>query len=116
MVDVEDPFILLVHQGMVEDVFLQDLKARGVEVRRNRRFTSHEMSESLINADIRVGCEIPDTIEHRFFHSNYLVGCDGAHSMVRKSMSGVEMKGEPGKAAWGVLDGRSHALHHFWPY
>ena len=99
---------------MVEDVFLQDLKARGVEVCRNRRFISHEMSESLINAGIRVGCEIPNTKEHVFFRSNYLVGCDGAHSTVRKSMVGVEMKGEPGKAAWGVLDGRSHALYHFW--
>lgn len=105
--DVADPFIILVHQGMVEDVFLQDLKARGVEVIRNRSFNSHTMNHGTVkNAEINVKCGIPGTDKHDLFYSNYLVGCDGAHSMVRKSMQDVEMKGEPGRAAWGVLDGQ----------
>jgi len=36
--------------------------------------------------------------------SKYLVGCDGAHSAVRRSI-GVEMKGEGTDVFWGVLDG-----------
>ena len=95
---------------MVEDVFLQDLKARGVEVVRNRPFVSHEKSLKTVNAEINVRCEILEmgekTGNHDSFYSKYLVGCDGAHSMVRKSMPGVEMRGEPSKAAWGVLDGQ----------
>ena len=105
MVDVKDPFILLVHQGMVEDVFLQHLKARGVEVIRNRSFISYATHGTLKNAGINVKCGIPGTDEHDFFQSKFLVGCDGAHSVVRKSMQTVEMKGEPSRAAWGVLDG-----------
>lgn len=103
--DVEDPFILLVHQGMVEDVFLQDMKARGVEVIRNRKFISHATTKSDTDACITADFETLDANKHDFFHSSYLVGCDGAHSLVRKSMSSVEMQGEPSRAAWGVLDG-----------
>lgn len=111
MVDVEDPFILLVHQGMVEDVFLQDLKTRGVEVCRNRKVVIHTKTKSATKSQLTVECEIPQTGEIDSFHSNYLVGCDGAHSLVRKSMPGVEMIGEPSKAAWGVLDGQLDCLH-----
>ena len=111
MVDVEDPFILLVHQGMVEDIFLQDLKTRGVEVCRNRKVVIQTKTKSATNSQLTVECENPQTGETDFFHSNYLVGCDGAHSSVRKSMPGVQMIGEASKAAWGVLDGWLDCLH-----
>jgi phenol 2-monooxygenase len=91
---------------MVEDVFLQDLKSRGVEVLRDRSFIAYTMTDkTIVNANISVRCDNSRTGKSELFNSNYLVGCDGAHSKVRKSMAGVEMEGEPGRAAWGVLDG-----------
>jgi phenol 2-monooxygenase len=112
VVDVQDPFILLVHQGMVEDVFLQDLRTRNVEVVRNRKFISQAKSKSEAGILV-VESEHPVTRERSSFLTEYLVGCDGAHSMVRRSISGVEMTGEPSKAAWGVLDGQFDL--HFLP-
>lgn len=103
-----DPFILLVHQGMIEDVFLEDLSSRGVSVTRSSPFVSAELpaaqngSKNLFPDSTLVSttCGNGSTIKSRF-----VVGCDGAHSKVRKSMPGVEMRGESGKAAWGVIDG-----------
>jgi phenol 2-monooxygenase len=110
VVDVEDPFILLVHQGMVEDVFLQDMRTRGAEVIRNRKFISHATAKSAQDSRITVECEKPNAKEQDCFHSSYLIGCDGAHSLVRKSMPGVGMLGEPSRAAWGVLDGEFEVI------
>ncbi|KAK9459737.1 FAD binding domain-containing protein [Lipomyces oligophaga] len=36
-------------------------------------------------------------------HAKYVVGCDGAHSWVRKQL-GIEMEGESTDYVWGVLD------------
>jgi len=101
--------MLLVHQGMVEDVFLDDLKERGVEVRRSSSFVGCSECETENGPGIKV--EYRDLKKNRFreIASEYLVGCDGAHSAVRKAMSGANMVGEPGKSVWGVLDGE---LHH----
>ena len=101
---------------MVEDIFLEDIKTRGVEVIRNRKFINHTANKSDQNVSITVECETSDAKEHEFIHSSYLVGCDGAHSLVRKSMPGVEMIGEPSRAAWGVLDGQWHVTSSFLKY
>jgi phenol 2-monooxygenase len=100
-VDSLDPYILLVHQGMIEDIFLEDLKERGVEVTRSSPFVKCSSAKGLVESI----CEDTEKGVNRTIKSKYVVGCDGAHSKVRKSISGIEMVGESGKAAWGVLDG-----------
>lgn len=40
-------------------------------------------------------------IEH--VHTKYLIGCDGARSVVRKTL-GLQLKGDSQNQAWGVLD------------
>lgn len=103
VVDLLDPYILIVHQGMVEDVFLDDLKSRGVEVRRNCRFSSYEQSAGNEEA-LRITCQDSLTGEDSYLNAKFLVGCDGAHSQVRKSMGAVA-EGGSSEAIWGVLDG-----------
>ncbi len=104
-VDTIDSYVLLVHQGMIEDVFLQDLRSRGIEVTRNSPFIRCTTATS--KGFIETACEYSIVGKGRKIRSKYIVGCDGAHSQVRKSMPGVNMIGKSGKAAWGVLDGRS---------
>lgn len=99
-----DPYVLLVHQGMIEDVFLDDLKSRGVEVIRNKPFV--KFTAGIDNSIIDSTCGDGLTGPSKIFRSKIVVGCDGAHSKVRKCWQGVEMEGESGKAAWGVLDGK----------
>jgi phenol 2-monooxygenase (NADPH) len=41
--------------------------------------------------------------EEKVFRAKYVLGCDGAHSMVRKSL-GYSMIGDSTDAVWGVMD------------
>ncbi|CAK7203595.1 hypothetical protein SEUCBS139899_006332 [Sporothrix eucalyptigena] len=100
-VDLLDPYILLCHQGMVESMFVDDLRFRGVEVDRSTKFTSCTAGEDALT----VGCKYNVTHDDKFFVTNYLVGCDGAHSQVRRMIPDAYAAGTPQDSLWGVLDG-----------
>jgi phenol 2-monooxygenase len=85
---------------MVEDIFIDDLRLRGVEVMRSSPFNRYSAGDS----GIQVACDDLNTGSTKILKTQFLVGCDGAHSKVRKSMLG-EMDGASGNSAWGVLDG-----------
>ncbi|KAK5378078.1 hypothetical protein LTS03_004954 [Exophiala xenobiotica] len=102
--DVKDPFILLVHQGMVEDIFIEDMRERGIEVTRSSPFQRYVATDNP-NAPIEAICHDNKTGSSRSFKTKYLIGCDGAHSNVRKSIPGAQMVGESSNSKWGVLDG-----------
>jgi phenol 2-monooxygenase (NADPH) len=90
---------------MIEDVFLEDLRSRGVEVIRSCPFVKCSVTGP--NSYVETTCKNAITERTRKIRSKYVVGCDGAHSQVRRSIPSVSMVGESGKAAWGVLDGSS---------
>ncbi|KAI9739658.1 MAG: hypothetical protein M1834_006376 [Cirrosporium novae-zelandiae] len=101
----KNPYILLVHQGMVEELFLEELATREVYVRRDSPFLGFRRV---------VGKNRPLEITYRDgpllrevgkIRAEYLVGTDGAHSTVRASVPDIRMEGESGGASWGVLDG-----------
>ncbi|KAH8586415.1 FAD binding domain-containing protein [Bisporella sp. PMI_857] len=102
--DVKEPFVLLVHQGMIEDIFIADLRDRRVEVARNSAFASYQEEPGKSNL-IKVNCYDKKTSTARSLYTRYLVGCDGARSQVRTSIPGTEMVGDSTRAPWGVLDG-----------
>ncbi|KAH7329000.1 FAD binding domain-containing protein [Stachybotrys elegans] len=104
VIDVLDPYILLVHQGIVEKLFIEDMKIRGREVRRNTAFDSYMLPEDK-DSPMRVNCRFNVGQHRRTLLAQYLVGCDGAHSKVRKSIPNVEATGMSQEAMWGVLDG-----------
>jgi phenol 2-monooxygenase len=91
---------------MIEDIFLRDLRLRGVEVIRSSPFLSYSQKKET-DALIDVECRDLRTGKTRPFKTQYLVGCDGAHSKVRKVMLGAVEHTESSKSAWGVLDGKS---------
>jgi phenol 2-monooxygenase len=91
---------------MVEDVFLDDLKFRGVEVTRNMPFTRYSLTKSGVDVE----CDDTNVGHSKILKTQFMVGCDGAHSRVRKSMMGAEFDGETSHQHWGVLDGKSSPL------
>ncbi|KAF2270338.1 FAD monooxygenase-like protein [Lojkania enalia] len=104
IVDLLEPYILLVHQGMVENLFIDDLKERGVDVTRTTSFMGFEYSPQKVRP-LQVVCK-QDVDQHRkIYNTRYLVGCDGAHSRVRKSIPDSIPIGASSDAVWGVLDG-----------
>lgn len=106
VIDVLDPYILLVHQGMVENLFLEDLKKRGMDVRRNTAFESYSVCDTKTgNGPLQINCRVNVTQDRRTILTQYLIGCDGAHSKVRKSIPEAKPVGLSQPAVWGVLDG-----------
>jgi 2-polyprenyl-6-methoxyphenol hydroxylase-like FAD-dependent oxidoreductase len=104
VVDLLDPYLLLVHQGMVEGVFEDDLRERGTVVSRNTAFIDFEYTPMSIRP-LTVNCRQNVNQAKKTFSTRYIVGCDGAHSKVRKCIPGATPVGSSGEAIWGVLDG-----------
>lgn len=76
VIDVLDPYILLVHQGMVESLFLEDLKKRGLDVRRNTAFESYSVRDSKSGTGpLQINCRTNVTQDRRTLLTQYLVGC-----------------------------------------
>lgn len=103
-VDLLDPYILLVHQGMIEQLFIDDMEERGVAVRRNTAFM--DFSYTGKTAPIEVTCMVGVQQQKSKVTTSYVIGCDGAHSQVRKSIPGAQPVGASSDAIWGVLDGQ----------
>lgn len=91
---------------MVEDIFIEDMRERGVEVQRSSPFT-HYTAEGDLHEPITAFHQDKKTGSVQSIQTRYLVGCDGAHSNVRKSIVGAQMVGESSNSKWGVLDGMS---------
>ncbi|KAI8940513.1 hypothetical protein NX059_004190 [Plenodomus lindquistii] len=104
VVDLLDPYILLVHQGMVEAVFEDDLLERGTAVARNTAFIDFEYTPMSIRP-LTVNCRQHVIQAKKTYSTRYIVGCDGAHSKVRKCIPGATPVGSSSEAVWGVLDG-----------
>lgn len=104
-VDVLHPFILLCHQGMVEGMFVQDLRQSGFEVHRGHKFDSfHYESAAGGEGPLEATFQKMDGSEVTI-HADYLVGCDGARSRVRQGIPDSYAEGNPHDSYWGVLDG-----------
>ncbi len=69
-----DPYILLVHQGIVEGLFIDDMRKRGKEVRRNMAFDSYDFPAGK-NGQLQVNCRTNVTHDKRTLLTQYLVGC-----------------------------------------
>jgi phenol 2-monooxygenase (NADPH) len=99
-----DNYLLLVHQGMVESMFVNDLKERGIEVQRNTAFVDYEKTPNKVRP-LQVTAKVNVDQTPRILGTRFLVGCDGAHSQVRKCLPNSRAVGVSRDAIWGVLDG-----------
>jgi len=104
VVDLLDPYILLVHQGMIEGLLEDDLRERGTVVSRNTAFVDFEYTPMAIRP-VTVNCRQDVNHAKKSYFTRYVVGCDGAHSKVRKCIPGATPIGASSDAVWGVLDG-----------
>lgn len=75
IIDVLDPYILLVHQGIVESLFIDDMKKRGKDVRRNTAYDSYDYAAGK-SGQLQVNCRVNVTHDKRTIMAQYLVGCE----------------------------------------
>ncbi|KAI0339685.1 hypothetical protein BDW22DRAFT_1361261 [Trametopsis cervina] len=106
------PFEVTLHQGAIENIFLDSMSDLGLKVDRPIVPTSIRLSQNPTQlADPQqhpvqvvlnhVG--MPDGEDTEIVNAKFVIGADGAHSWVRKSL-GITMDGEQTKYIWGVID------------
>ena len=87
-VDTRFPFILFVSQSETELVLGEHLAARGVTIERGVELVRFDVLADHVDVVLRMRNGADERIRVQ-----YLVGCDGAHSTVRKR-AGVEFEGD----------------------
>ncbi|KAI5461880.1 putative phenol monooxygenase [Mariannaea sp. PMI_226] len=102
------PFEITIHQGRIERILQEnlDLYAPKNTIRRSHRFLEYTVDDTQPDFPILVKYEYDladGTTKQGSVRTKYLVGADGARSLVRKCM-GLELEGETSDHIWGVCD------------
>ncbi|KAL8290074.1 hypothetical protein RQP46_003013 [Phenoliferia psychrophenolica] len=128
-IDVADPFTLLLHQGLIENSFIDEIDARRAHLPNDKFirapkggiFRPYEFitckTDAASNEAYPVECLIEhgETKQSYTIRSKYLLGNDGAMSKVRKAVAGggptdgtrtgkIQMLGDTSDIVWGVID------------
>jgi 2-polyprenyl-6-methoxyphenol hydroxylase-like FAD-dependent oxidoreductase len=112
-VDTRFPFILFVSQAETEDLLSEHLRASSVLIERGTRLLSFATEDDGLQCLIQREDGGQERVRTRF-----LVGCDGAHSLVRKQ-SGIAFEGGSYPQAFALGDVEAdgplepHAINSF---
>lgn len=107
------PFEVTLHQGAIEAIFLDSMADMGLRVERPIIPTSIELSEDKTELADPHSHPVKVVLQYlapeeghpgtEVVRAKYVIGADGAHSWVRKSL-GITMDGEQTNYIWGVID------------
>ena len=103
--DSRHPFTTLLHQGLIERVFIKDLEENGTEVQRPWKITGFRTDNDDITHPVEVTYEQVDTKEKETVRAKYLFSGEGARSFVREQLGVKMIHKDPIAHVWGVMDG-----------
>ena len=106
------PFTTTLHQGMVEEVLIDDLKKRNVEIQRpwyaeDFNIVNKDHAQTHSSHAVEVVLKSVATNATAFIRTKYLFSGEGAKSSIRKKL-GIKMfyKESSPTNLWGVVDAR----------
>lgn len=105
-IDARYPFTTLLHQGLIERVFIADLEKNKTQVQRPWTIKGFSVDEKT-NPEypVEVQLEHVDGTMSESVRAKYLFGGEGARSFVRDQLKiGITHK-DPIAHVWGVMDG-----------
>ncbi|KAG2051849.1 hypothetical protein BDR06DRAFT_958440 [Suillus hirtellus] len=107
------PFEAALHQGAIQDIFIDSMTSLGVEVDRSTMPISIELSKDESELTDPTSYPVRVTLQklnksedgprEEIIHAKFVVGGDGAHSWTRKQFN-ITMDGEQSDSTWGVVD------------
>lgn len=105
-IDARYPFTTLLHQGLIEQVFISDLTKNNVNIQRPwtiSGFTSDVAQDPEYPVEVQL--EHQDGGAQETVRAKYLFGGEGARSFIRNQLNiGIKHK-DPIEHVWGVMDG-----------
>lgn len=104
-IDARYPFTTLLHQGLIERVFIKDLAKHGVPVTRPWTITDFQNDNKDAEYPVEVKLQRVEAEEAEVVRAKYLFGGEGARSFIREKLNiGIKHK-DPIAHVWGVMDG-----------
>lgn len=107
-VDTRTPYVLGLHQGLIESLFLDDMEKRGVVCQRPWTFRAYELDEDkdeISQYPVTVHIQHVNDSTKRSVRAKYLFSGEGARSITRRQ-AGIETEWKDSKVShYGVMDG-----------
>lgn len=104
-IDARHPFTTLLHQGMIERVFIEDIEKNGVQIQRPWTITGFKNDGADPTYPVEVNLAHVDGTHSETVRAKYLFSGEGARSFVRDQLKiGIKYK-DPIAHVWGVMDG-----------
>ena len=104
-IDARYPFTTLLHQGLIERVFIDDLSKHGVEVQRPWTISGFKHDKMDPTYAVEVNLKSLKSEERETVRAKYLFSGEGARSFVRDQL-GIQLQHKKDVSyVWGVMDG-----------
>lgn len=104
-IDARYPFSTLLHQGLIERIFIDDLKKNHTDVQRPWTITGFENDGKDSIYPIRADLKHVKSEEKEIVRAKYLFSGEGARSFVRDQLGVKILHKDPISHVWGVMDG-----------
>lgn len=104
-IDARYPFTTLLHQGMIERVFIGDMEKYGTKVQRPWTITDFQNDGADPSYPVQVSLAHVDGTAKETVRAKYLFSGEGARSFVREKLGVKIIHKDPISHVWGVMDG-----------
>ncbi|KAF2255872.1 phenol 2-monooxygenase [Trematosphaeria pertusa] len=104
-IDARYPFTTLLHQGLIERVFIEDIEKNGVKIQRPWTITGFKNDGKDPNYPVEVSIAHVDGTLSEAVRTKYLFSGEGAKSFVRDQLGIGILYKDPISHVWGVMDG-----------
>jgi len=104
-IDARYPFTTLLHQGLIERVFIKDIEANGGTIQRPWSITGFKNDGKDPKYPVEVSIKNVDSNATETVRAKYLFGGEGARSFVREQLGIKVIHKDPIAHVWGVMDG-----------
>lgn len=103
--DARYPFTALLHQGLIERVFIEDIEKNGTKVDRPWTITDFENNGQDPHYPVEVSLKNLDSNVIETVRAKYLFSGEGSRSFVREKLGIKVIHKDPIAYVWGVMDG-----------
>ncbi len=104
-IDARYPFTTLLHQGLIERVFIDDIEKHGTHVQRPWEITGFKNDGKDATYPVEVKLAHVDGSKSETVRAKYLFSGEGARSFVRNQLGVKMIYKDPVSYVWGVMDG-----------